>query len=847
MVIPEENTSAPPVWDATTYFQYSFEDNESATLWNSYINITVQSTGGAADGSKYAVIPSSGYLVKHINNSAGFWVRFCVKFSDTINADRNIFTLVFGETLVAKIGYLQATDQLKCYVTNKVWSRSPTWQTIEYYIGVQEQIVYLWVDGTYAGSTTTSDISYSYLIAQWCNEVAATTVYIDAIKITGARAGLPGNIVATQNAYVREGDVEIDGVPFNILPGQYQEQDISGFAPRLGTGAPAYSDLSGFQHFLIPSLHNGIGQPEMIGAGQGDENKYLYGLGIDTTGVSVIRLANNPADTDTVASMTAYDAMPNGEIVSCDMAGKSIYGLKFGSAKASASYTCLVWRAGATLSSHAFTCTNGVQDVLYNGQYLFITLGGAGVRMQKTTDLLTFTDVGSASLPPVDMGAMAIYDEFLWVADRTTPIVYRAAQTDASDLAKETVMGLGAHRIGPGNVPINSMCAFEGKLYIGRQDGLYTLVQDADYVYVHPIETYPQNIFNCRSLVVYNGYLIWAVGQRVYRLGGTTTVGTGAKMEITPGPTSDEFPYQNIEHWDSFTIANGYLFAVGYDSSGAGYVFCYNGSGWHRLYDTDNDYINVGYPAGLNQSFASNNEPLIHWATCRNSASGGIFYESYASARMGEESPVIASEYEDLGSFATSWMSFGLPFVPKLFRLVRFDIEGATSTCPIQVTYYVQTGQEEKDGTLGILVQNDANFLMFPTGTWGNKLKLYFYFSRISGQTPIIRKIVVQYMDRPPTIWGYSMTLDLSSPPRTYSGNSNGETVESLKQYLRNCREKESYVRFVDMDGNESDVMVSSGPRFMIVNGKPVAQLTLMVVKRYINTPGLVGVTTGAA
>jgi len=847
--LPTENVTAPPVWDATTSFQYSFEDNESSSLWDTYTNVTTSDSGGAADGDKYGVFASNALVRKFINNSAGFWIRFCVDFGSTRNADRDIFDLDYGGsyTTLIKLEYLQASDQIKCHITDKVWSRSDTWQTIEYYVGVADQVVHVWVDGTKIGSGSIADVSDETLRATWCDEATDTTIHIDAIRIDTFRVGLPGNVAATSGAYVREGDVSIDGVAFNILGDQYQEQDISGFAPRFGTGAPAYSDLSGFQHFLIPSLHKGIGQPEMIGSGQGDENKYMLGLDVDTTGFSCVRLANGTADTDSVGSVAAYDAMPNGEIVSCDMDGKSIYGLCFGSAKASASYACLFWRDGASLNSKAFTCTDGVRDVLYNGQYLFVTLGGSGVRMQKTTDLSNWTNVGNDSLPPTDMGKMAIYDEFLWVADRREPIVYRAGQTDASDLAKETVMGVGAHRVGPGSVPINSMCPFQGRLYVGREDGLYTIIQDADYVYVQAIETFPRSIYNCRSMVVHNGYLIYAVGNRIYRLGGVSTSGEGAKMDITPGPTSDDFPYETIEHWDSFIVSNGYLFAVGYDSDEVGYLFCYNVGGWHRLYDTDNDYQNIGYPAGLNASQSTSNEPRVHWATCRNTASGGTFYESYASARLGSESPSVSTQYRSSGWCETSWMSFGLPLVPKLFRLVRIDAEDVSSDCTIKVEYTVHTGQEEKSGTLGVLVQNDANFLMFPAGTTGNKLKLKFTFTRSSGQTAVIRRVVVQYMDRPDPVWGYSMTLDLSSPPRTQAATSSGETVESLKQHLRNCRAKESYVRFIDIDGSESDVLVSSGPRFVKVQGKPAALITLMVVKRYLNTPGVVGVTTSAA
>jgi len=368
-------------------------------------------------------------------------------------------------------------------------------------------------------------------------------------------------------------------------------------------------------------------------------------------------------------------------------------------------------------------------------------------------------------------------------------------------------------------------------------------------VYVQAIETFPRSIYNCRSMVIHEGYLIYAIGRHVYRLGGVSASGQGAKMEITPGPTSDNFPYDTIQHWDSFTVSNGYLFAIGYDANELGYVFCYNGAGWHRLYQTDNDHADVGYPVGLNSSQSSSNVPTIHWAQCMEVIGGSAFYEFYVSARLGAESPGLGTsvQHRSTGWFETSWMSFGLPLVPKLFRLIRIDAEDVSDDCRIKVEYTVHTGQEEISGTLGVMVQSDANFLMFPAGTMGTKLKLKFTLLRNEGQTPIIRRVVVQYMDRPDPVWGYSLTLDLSSPSRTQSSTSTGYTVEALKQHLRNCRAKESYVRFIDIDGSESDVMVSSGPRFVKVREKPAALITLMVVKRYLNTPGVAGVGTSAA
>ena len=65
----KENTGVPPVWGPTTTFQYSFEDNESIALWDVAPTGATQSTGGAADGLKYASVAVDKFLRKYINKS----------------------------------------------------------------------------------------------------------------------------------------------------------------------------------------------------------------------------------------------------------------------------------------------------------------------------------------------------------------------------------------------------------------------------------------------------------------------------------------------------------------------------------------------------------------------------------------------------------------------------------------------------------------------------------------------------------------------------------------------------------------------------------------------------------
>lgn len=870
-VVPSENTAWPPAWGPADSFQFGFETNETLTtaiIWTTVANVTTATTGGAAEGDYYGVIAANGYLRKYINTSAVVVVRFAFRFGAR-TTNREIFQIDYGATPTAlgALTYTYATDMISDSFSGRSWARQGDFQTMEYQFNIKDQAVYVWCDGTYLGTAAIADVSAEYIrIAFGDGGTQNSILHLDAVKVTAYRSGLPGQVNANATEHTRVGDVELDGRAYAIFNKQLQEQDISGFAPRLGAGDPSYSDLSGFQHFLIPSGHHGIGQTDMLGTGQGDENAYLIGTQMDTHDAGVIRLANNPSAVRTSA-LAAYASMPNGEVYSVSMEGDTVWGVRFGSKATAGSYNCLfkVNNSTGAVTAKAFTCEYGVTGLLYDGAYLYVSVGGTSdgstecsmYKIAKAANWATggsWTAVGDTDSPPTDMSHMEVYAGQVWVSKRAIPVLTRGAKAGLEDLAFIGLNDTGAYdfetRVGPGSVPITGMRAFAGTLYVGREDGLYAVTYDIDMPYVQVIETTEPSIWNYRSMVVHSNYLIYAIGRHVYRWAGGQT-----KQEITPGYAERinnqgyqaTLPYANIDHWESFHVSNDILYAVGYDTSGTGYVYSYNGSGWCRLYSTGNLYSTTEYPAGLAVTPDSADEPQIHYAAAvQTGASAGAFNAYMVSARMGIEAPDTAAEYVSSGNLTTSYMAFGLPMVPKLFRMVRLEVEGASVACPIKVEYYVWTGQEEKSGTLGVMTQHDANFLMFPAGTLGLKLKLKFTMTRASGASPVIKRIVVQYLDRPEPVWGYNLAIDLSRSVFTNAAKPNPAYYEEMKRHLRQIRSTESYIRFVDMDGNYSDVLVSSGPVFRYVNNAPVAQLTLMVVKRYEWTPGAEGVATSA-
>jgi hypothetical protein len=161
------------------------------------------------------------------------------------------------------------------------------------------------------------------------------------------------------------------------------------------------------------------------------------------------------------------------------------------------------------------------------------------------------------------------------------------------------------------------------------------------------------------------------------------------------------------------------------------------------------------------------------------------------------------------------------------------------------VEYWLHTDQGESSAAVlaGYVIQKDCGFVIFPPGTIGTKIRLRLTIANPAAKPILVRGIVLQYIDRPEPVWGYDMTLDLSNLPRDYTGKAEGTNVMQLKQHLRDARAKEGYIQFRDKEGSVSHGFISSGPRFSLVGEVSVAQVTFMVVKRYINTPPSSGVT----
>jgi len=727
----------------------------------------------------------------------------------------------------------------------------------------------LYLDGILVGTATITvrpPTTTLYLV--FGGATLQTTFYLDALAVDKRRVGLLDD-GPNHGAYTHDTDVEIDGVGFNLTVGAtYQEKALSAFNPKLGTGAPKYSDLTGWQHFVWSSLHSGTGQAEFS-----DEFKYLVGENVDTTETGMVRLANKITDTPFLFTPPSSAYLADGFICSASNDDFSLFGLAFGNAAPSASHQCLFAYSADGAQAYSFTCTYGIQDILDNGSYTFVTPGGARIQKSSRAGGLTFSegagadsvifddggsidsvtfsaiftwsDAGDSVIIPTDMGQMAIHDEFVWIAERDTPWVHRAAQLDLSDLQggnpdDDATYDPDATRVGPGRVPITAMCSYQGSLYIGREDGLYRLWIDGEDIYTKLEDPVTRSRDNYRGMCVYNGFLMYQENGEVYQWNGAN------KQRVTPGPISDHYPYERVQRWAGFWPHGRYSIAVASsdpesDGKPKWYIWLFLQGAWCRIAT-----LNSGYEARVN-ALPMPVVTLVNGVPQTRvlfiSDTDGYPHMFSQDARHGATG--VGGPVEQTGYILSSTTDFGLPQIWRAMSLLRTDIENLVpGTNRVKCTYYADNDTTEQ--TLGTFVDPTCDFVEFADKTTLRKFRLKCTLEADdASSTPIVRRVVIRYMDRPETVWGCQFPVDLVATPRTYSGGSAYYSVYELQNLLEGWRDEKTPLTFRDPLGVESEAYVTDAT-FTIVSGQgadrpATATITLMATDRL----GLVLPATG--
>jgi hypothetical protein len=832
-----------------------FEDGFEYTSQASWTSLTGTYNANAtylSSGARSLKLAGGQVATKVLNRTSHIWERFYL-YVPALGGDGTLLTITAdGVALpIASIMYDQSDDKLRFYAYTGAllasWARPTVMSCVEFGIdfdyvdtatGTTGMYFELYLDGVKALALA---FDQSFIDEPGPQQPLLQTfygfdpgIYVDDLAIDRRRIGLVGQVSPNVEAYTYSHDVEIDGVGFNLVSdAPLQKKALSAFNPKLGVGAPKYSDLSGFQHHVIESQHSGIGQPEFS-----DEFKYLMGMGVDTIDQGMIRLANKLYDHNVNLSPPAASLTAEGYVCAAASDTMAYFGVAFGTGQTAAAGNVLYAFDGTSSTPHSFTTTHGIQDILYNGKHVFVTLGGGRV-MKNTptqeaitfnlgtgTDSITFDDgagldsvtfesnawsnVGSDILPPDDMGQMSVYDEFLWVAERQYPWLHRTATVDGSDLegynedypliaAYDTI----ATRVGAGDVPITALCSYQDKLYVGREDGLYRLWIDGEATIVKLVEPVTRRWDNYRGMCVYNGFLCFHENGEIYQFNGT------AKQNISPGVLSDLFPYKRIQRWGGLWAHGRYLFATGSPTNPSSdkslwYIMVFCQGAWCILGQLHDGYLAKDNALPM---------PMVHKASdatymrvCSLRDSDNFYHITSQDTRHGA-SGVGATQLS--GYILSSTFDFGLPQIPRLMSQIKLDVENIVEgTNNVSVDYYADNSSTLSN--LGVLAADDCTFLEFPTDAVVKKIRLKHTLETSDElNTPVIRRTLFRYMDRPETVWGYVFNIHLLESAATYASQKSQYGVEELRRLLEGWRDRKGPILFRDPQGNTHEAYVT--------------------------------------
>jgi len=566
----------------------------------------------------------------------------------------------------------------------------------------------------------------------------------------------------------------IDGRKWGfMLPSitQYQKVDATDFAPKVQAGDRTYADLSIWSVWSQDDWRHGFGFMKWS-----DERGYhSSGDGIDTRFSDIAIMATQLVSSETEKAMTKFVDF-NGDV----------YGL-YSSNNGVRKYTV----ASSTWADTTET-TGAMLDGLSLGDYLVVCPNGA--RMRKMNAAGTWSDVGATGNPPTDMAHICLHGGYFWASEDGASYLHYASELDLSDLEGGNTTDLGVIVVGPGDIPIVNMISFANNLYVAREDGLW-IIGDDNIAYQVADFSRERHAQNFEAMAVYQGRLYFGVRQRLYAYTGSTMI------DVTPSRFSDVFPYSEYGRF-KFIVPRGkflYVIAGSNESTAHDALLCFDGTGWHKLWD-----VTAGSYVVQAMDLSTTTDRI--WINHTGTAQATKYYQ------MQTLSELPYNNYATTGNhyLYTSKFDAGFADITKCFRSVAIVSENLSSTEKIEVSY--QLDDSGTWTTLGSFTSSPEESVDFASGVTGKRIQFRLNFSTGSAsECPVLDAFVVYFIMRPETVWAWQMTLSLADNQETLDRTTekNLSAKEKLKA-LEAARASTSPILFEDPYGESRYVYVTS-------------------------------------
>jgi len=599
-------------------------------------------------------------------------------------------------------------------------------------------------------------------------------------------------------------DITIDGIGFLTVPNTLRKFDITPFSPKTRTDNPKYSDFSLAQFFVTESWHHGRGALEY-------ENPFAF---YDSANV---------------------DTRVRGQITLCPLqnlttkaAAASVNGnpVKFGLMTTSANL--IVATGGASRDVFQWDNTNGDWDPETSGiaadptdimefrGVIHIATGEANNMRAKSGG--SWGDGGVPAVFLAQFGNMVLYR-----SDNVNEIYYTTTQNPTS--ADWT----GPIYVGDTNTNIRALAVGDGKLFVGKDDGLYYIQDQQAYQLLD--FSFARDPNNFRNMKWWQGALYFPILNGLYRLIGTTlqavgpNLGAAGAVEIGAG---DEYTMKSLASGKRGRIVDlvptdTFLYAVvdagttGF--SGTSQILAYNGSGWHQIVQgaAADKRIRAAFFTGALATTGQFANPRLWY---------GYDVDVYnIILPLGTDDPFeYASEtYQASGTLDFPGFDAGLANVYKEWVSVRIyseNLAASNETC--QVSYELEdidtfTNLVDSSGTALPFTVSPYQEIPFPKNTVSKKLNLRLSLARgnTTTETPKIKKVVVEYIVRPDTRYGWQLQIRTGRKLRnSYTGRTEQRDPAEWKQLLETYRDYRMRVVLDDGDTEPGITNLITNPTF---------------------------------
>jgi len=587
------------------------------------------------------------------------------------------------------------------------------------------------------------------------------------------------------------GHIRLDDEWYTIDLRSRKKKDIIDFSPRSAeAGNPIHSELQLYQTLNFESWQGGFGAPWHTAT---KTNMYMYTIGqIDTRHPGLATLYTSPTKSDSDHRMDGFQSF-----------GRDMYGY---SSDGVVNYVS---------SDDAWTVvdTSGSAGLWHNGYYIF------SCRLGET---LVYSGTDASVSTWVETGFDADQKDFSWLqhhdgyvyggqfgnAGSSGHFVSYDNSLTCSDLYTVSSDDTQIVPIGLVGTETKRGVSFRTDFFIPRDDGLYKL--DKDRTAARRVLNYADlaSSENFRSLVEYNGQLIYPIRDTLKQWNGVREV------PMNPPFLSDTWPYRTYGRFDNFVVVGRFLFMTARtnDATYEEHILCFDNVAWHKMltpvtdgtstitamaYDPTNDRLWYSV-ADVTNVYETYYVPFQQYSD--------FPYEDFPVT--GEHAivfPRIAAGFKEVYKSTPSCLIVGSNCDTGQYLELYYSLGPSTTWLP--------WGADS--GVSNVLTSDGTKKFIEPLGEDKSTVeyeyinfKIDFVSSDATG-TPVLEGFYPRVLIRPDTLWGWSFTIKASKGVQ-YGTMQSDKTVKEILEELKRVRDSKAPVPFVDIYNDEYQVYITS-------------------------------------